>query len=190
MLTCVLSAPKQAQTNSSSEKRTAIKELINLINSDNKAEELANVLVAQIQESEDAIVKDILKARTDLTATERKSIEDSLLNDKSNSAKRFQDKLMQKLNYSELVNQVVSVVYDRYYSLEDIKNLTAFYRTPTGQKSLQMMTPIASDTIQMMQAQLLPKIPIIIKELQDEDRLEIEQKINARKPKPNNGARK
>lgn len=190
MLTCALFASASAQSDSAAEKQAAIKELISLVNSDNKAEEIANVMIAQIQQSEDATIKDILAARADLTPTERKTIENSLLSDGNNSAKRFQDKLMRKLNYNELINEVVSVVYDKYYSLEDIRNLTVFYKTPTGQKALKMMTPIASDTMQMVQERLLPKIPTIIKEIQEEDKLEIVQKINARKPKPKNNAGK
>lgn len=189
-MTFALLASASAQTEASSEKQASIKELIYIINGDNKAEELVNIMTAQMQASQDATIKTILDERTDLTVNERKSIENSLINDKKNSLKRFQDRLMQKLNYNALINEVAYNVYDKYYTLEEIKDLNAFYKTPTGQKSLKVMTPIMSDTMQMIQERLLPKIPIIIKELQEEDRLEIEQKINARKPKPKKKASK
>jgi hypothetical protein len=190
MLTVALLASASAQTVASTEKQAAIKELVSLVNGDNKAEGIINIMTAQMQESEDANIKSVLNEQTNLTAAERKSIEDSLAADKKHSLKRFQDKLMQKLNCSELINEIALVVYDKYYTLEEIRDLNAFYKTPTGQKTLKMMTPIMSDTMQMLQERLLPKIPVIIKELEDEDRQEIEQKINARKPKPKTGADK
>lgn len=175
-----------AQTDAPTEKQQAIKELVTLINADNKAEELVNVITAQLEQLEDATIKTMLDERTDLTAADRKAVEEILLTDKKESSKRFQAKLMQKLDYTAIIIEISAIVYDKNFTLEEIRDLTAFYRTATGQKSLKMMSPIMTDTMQLLSERLLPKIPVIIKEIEQENRLEIEQKINARKPKPKN----
>lgn len=190
MLTCALVASATAQTTASSEKQTAIKELVFLINGDNKLEELMNAMAAQMQASQDANAKSMLDARADLTATERQSLEDSLINDNRYPVKRLFDKLMRQFNYNELINEIATAAFDKYYTLEEIKDLTAFYKTPTGQKTLKMTTPIAAYTMQMMQERVMPKMMIIIKEMMDEDKAEMEQKINARNPKPKKSAGK
>ncbi len=110
--------------------------------------------------------------------------------EKKYSFKRYQDKLMQKINFNEMVNEIASTLYDKYFTLEEIRDLNAFYKSPTGQKALKTMTPIAADTMQIMQEQLMPKLMIVFKEITDEDRAEIEQKINARNPKPKKNANK
>lgn len=183
MLTCILFASASAQT-TTSEKQAAIKELVFLINGDNKMEEMMNAMAPQLQASQDAAMKSMLDERTDLTVTERQSLEDSLINDKKYSVKRLLDKMMQRLNYNELINEIAYSIYDKYYTLEELKDLNAFFKTPTGQKSLKMMTPIMTDTMLAIQQRVMPKMMIVMKELMDEDRLEIEQKINTKKPKP------
>lgn len=190
LLTCAFLVQAAAQTAATDEKQSAIKELVVLINGDNKAEQMANIMTDQMQSAREATVQSVLDEQTDLSAAERKAIEDSLLSDRKNSIKRYQDKLMQKLDYNAMINEVAYTVYDKYYSLEEIRDLTTFYKTPTGQKSLKMMTAITTDSMRLVQERLIPKIPIVIREIQEEDRLEIEQKINARKPKPKNGAGK
>lgn len=190
MLACALAMTASAQTDAAAEKQAAIKELVALINGDNKATDIVNIMTAQIRQTEDATVKAMLDERPDLTAAERRSIEDALLKDRQDSVKRYQDKLMEKLNYNETINEIAAAAYDKYYTLEEIRDLSQFYKSPTGQKTLKLMSPIAADTMRAMQERILPKIPIILKEIEDEDRLEIQKKINARKPKPKTAARK
>jgi hypothetical protein len=81
-----------------------------------------------------------------------------------------------------LINEISSTLLDKYYTLEEVKDLTAFYKTPTGLKSLKMMAPMMTDTMLAMQEKVMPKMMIVMKEIMDEDKAEIEQKINAKKP--------
>ena len=184
LLTIVFLTQSFAQNDVATEKQLAIKELVALINADDKAQEIIDLFSAQLDEMQDATIKSLLNERTDLTANDKKSLEEMLLSDRKNSIRRFQDKLAQKINYSEMMREISAIVYDKNYTLEEIRDLTAFYRTPTGQKSLKQIAPVLTDTMQLVQERLLPKIPIIMKEIEIENRQEIEQKINARKPKP------
>lgn len=188
MLTCALSASAAAQTAASSEKQAVIKELVFLINGDNKMEEMMNAMVPQIQAQQDAAMKSMLDQRTDLNGVERKALEDSLAVDKRYSVKRLMDKMTQKLDYNELINEIAYSVYDNYFTLEELRDLTVFYKSPTGQKSLKMMAPIMTDTMTAMQERVMPKMMLIIKEIMDEDKAEIVQKINARNPRPKKSA--
>lgn len=188
LLTCALSAAASAQTAAVSEKQAAIKELVFLINGDNKMEEIMNQMVPQIQAQQDAALKSTLDERTDLTANERKSLEDSFADDRKFSVKRLMDKMLQKLDYNELISEIAYSVYDKYYTLEELRDLTAFYKSPTGQKTLKMMAPIMVDMMQAMQERVAPKMMNVIKEIIEEDKAEIAGKINARKPKQKKSA--
>lgn len=45
----------------------------------------------------------------------------------------------------------VAVIYDKYYSAQDIKDLIAFYKTPIGQKSVAIAPKIAIESMQIGQ---------------------------------------
>ncbi len=182
MLTCALLAPVSAQTAVSSEKQAAIKELVFLINGDNKMEEVMNAMIPQLQAQQDAALKSSHDNQTDLTAAEKQALADTFASQRKYSVKRLMDKMMQKLNYNELINEISSTLLDKYYTLEEVKDLTAFYKTPTGLKSLKMMAPMMTDTMLAMQEKVMPKMMIVMKEIMEEDKAEIEQKINAKKP--------
>jgi hypothetical protein len=177
-------ASVSAQTQTPTEKQVAIKELVFLINGDNRMEDLMKVMTAQMQSAQEETVKSMLEARTDLNAADKKELENALLGDKKNSYERFQNKLMQKLNYNEMMNEIASASFDKFYTLEEIRELTAFYKSPVGQKSLKMMPAVMAETMQTVQEKLMPKMMVIIKEIEDENKAELEQKLNARKPRP------
>lgn len=177
-------AQVNAQTSIAPEKQAAIKELIAIVHADNKIEDLLELMSAQMQATSKTIYKALIDERTDLTPAERKSLEEAFTAGQTESSKRYQEKFAQKLDLNTMIQEISLTVYDKHYTLEEIRDLIAFYKTPTGQKSLRLMNPIMSDSMQAMQEKLLPKIPTIIKEIEEEIRKEAEEKINAKKPRP------
>lgn len=185
LLTGILSVSASAQTTISAKKQSALRELVSLVNSDDKAaEEVVHSMNIRLQASRSAVIKSQLDERTDLTAAERQTLEDAFGKDEESVIKRSQDKYMQQLDYNELLNEIAYTLYDKYYTFEEIKDLNAFYKTPTGQKALKLMSPIMAETTRLAEERVLPKMLTVLKELTDENKAEIEQKINAEKPAP------
>jgi len=172
-----------AQTEIPAEKRAAIRELITLVNADNKTEDMMNMFLAQMDSMRDAIIKTVLDERADLTPAERRAFEETLIADQKAASKRILEKLLAKLNFNEMLDEIAAIVYDKHYTLEEIRELTAFYKTPLGQKMLKTMTPLANDSMQLTSERMIAKIPGILKEIQDEEKMEIERVVNAKKPK-------
>jgi uncharacterized protein len=184
LFACVFLAQANAQTDIAPEKQAAIKELVAIIQADNKVEDLVNIMSAQMQVTSKSVFKAMLDERSDLTPAEKRSLEDSFAANQSDAIRRYQEKFMQKLDLNAMIEETSIAIYDKHYTLEEIRDLTAFYKTPTGQKSLRLMPAIMSDSMRAMREKLLPRIPVIIKEIEEEIRRDAEETINAKKPRP------
>lgn len=182
MMICALSGAASAQTAASTEKQAAIKELVALINQDNKFTEMMNALVPQLQAQQDAAAKSMIEQQTTLTVADKQALTDSLVNDSKYSVKHLMEKLNQKLDYNALVNEIAYDIYDKHFTLEEIRDINLFYKTPTGQKLLKEMTPLTVETMQQMQEKMMPKMMQVIQEIMDEDRADLEQQLKTRKP--------
>lgn len=188
IVTVALIAQVKAQTEIAPEKKAAIKELTTLISVNNDVNQLVKILSAQSDIMEDRIVDSVLNDRTDLSEAEKKFVKETIIGQKKDYSDRFREKFFQKLNITELIDEISIMVYDKYYTLDEIKDLLAFYKTPTGQKMLKNMSPVMTETVQLTQERLLPKLESVIKEMEQEEKAELEKQINARKPrtkKPN-----
>jgi hypothetical protein len=56
-----------------------------------------------------------------------------------------------KFDTKELL-QLLIPLYDKYYTLEDLKTINAFYETPTGQKMLSSLPQIMAESMKIGQA--------------------------------------
>ena len=182
----VFSVESYAQTNVSAEKQAAVKELLTLVNANNKTEDIVTMMTAQMENTRKATIKTVLDERTDLTPNERTALEQTLINETGVRIKRIQERLIEKLDFFRMIDEVFISVYDKHYTLEEIRDLITFYKTPTGQKSLKVSPQLMNDAMVQITERMVPKIPEVMKELQDEERKEIEQQVNKKKPRPGN----
>ncbi len=62
----------------------------------------------------------------------------------------FWTKFQQKMNTSDLIEKIVPI-YDKYYTLEDLKVINTFYETPTGQKVLSTLPQVMQESMKVGQ---------------------------------------
>ena len=61
----------------------------------------------------------------------------------------MQEKMLQKFDKLDLYSIYVPV-YDKYFSIEDVQAITAFYESPAGRKMLSTMAPMVADVMAAM----------------------------------------
>jgi hypothetical protein len=64
--------------------------------------------------------------------------------------KEFWTKFQAKADVHELVEKIIPL-YDKYYSLEDLKAINAFYESPIGQKMLLTLPQITQESMKIGQ---------------------------------------
>jgi hypothetical protein len=58
----------------------------------------------------------------------------------------FWSKLGERINSKELIDQIMPV-YDKYYSIEDLKAINAFYASPAGQRILATLPQVMQESM-------------------------------------------
>lgn len=180
----VLFASASAQTAIAPEKQAAIKELIAVMKSEFKTSDLIASASEQAAKTAVLTVKMMLDDDKNLTPTDKKMLEDLFLNDQNNMLRRFQTNLLKKLDFDALIEEMTMASYDKYFTLEEIKDVTAFYKSPTGQKMLKTTPAIFADLMQTMTEKVYPKMLEVITESEEEMKREVEVKIKEQKSKP------
>ncbi|HEY8931788.1 MAG TPA: DUF2059 domain-containing protein [Rariglobus sp.] len=62
----------------------------------------------------------------------------------------FWQRFSQKIRASELIERIIPL-YDKYYSLEDLRAVNAFYSSPAGQRVLQTLPQIMQESMKIGQ---------------------------------------
>src|SRR5258708_33810061 len=83
--------------------------------------------------------------------------------------KRMFDEMSKQINYNELIDTVYVPTYDKYYTVEDLKGLIAFYKTPTGLKFIKVMPDVQAKAARLSNATLTPKVTQIVGQIMAEE---------------------
>lgn len=62
----------------------------------------------------------------------------------------FWNRFEQKMDARELIEKIIPV-YDKYYTLEDLKAVNAFYESPAGQKILATLPQVMQESMKIGQ---------------------------------------
>lgn len=80
---------------------------------------------------------------------------------------------MQKLNYDQMIDEIAPIVFDKYFTLDKIGEILAFYKTLARRKLLKNTTLLMTDSMRSAMRSIAGKIPPVIRETQDEEKAEI-----------------
>jgi len=82
------------------------------------------------------------------------------------------ERMKKKLNASELIEQIVPL-YDKYYTLEDLRDINTFYESPAGQKIVTTLPSLTQESMTIGQKWGEAKTAELEKEL-DAERKKLE----------------
>ncbi|MFL5320706.1 MAG: DUF2059 domain-containing protein [Myxococcaceae bacterium] len=80
--------------------------------------------------------------------------------------KRVFEMMLEILPYQEQLDLQTSLLV-KYYSAEELKELTKFYSSPTGQKSIKIMPELMADVMGVTNEKIQRMMPSMIKKLTD-----------------------
>jgi len=173
----------RAQESATPEKAALVKELVDLMDARTNAEAIMNSVVNQIHNDRERVFKETLESMEFLSERER----EDLIKKEDEDSKRLNERVMQlfreKVDFKKIVEDVTGEVMDKYYTADEVKDLIAFYKTPTGRKSVKIMPQMFADSMAKTGERLLPMLQPVIKQIMDEERQRIE-KILPPKPQP------
>ncbi|MBK8811293.1 MAG: DUF2059 domain-containing protein [Acidobacteria bacterium] len=157
-----------AQTTVSEDKRADLVELVKILNSHINSNDFIQAFLRQQDVAENEIIKSVVAERKDLSASERKKLEQILFEKLSRDRETFRNRLIERVNFNEMVDEITMLAYDKFYTLDEIRDLIAFYGTPTGIKTLKTAQPLMLESMELAQKIILPKVLEVVSELNEE----------------------
>lgn len=161
-------AYSQQASEISAEKKAVIAEIIKITNAEEQTKEVVEKMFEQSEAMYPVLIDSMIESEKNLSAAEKARIKNELVAKTADMQKRFNQKFINSINFPEFLDQVFYSLYDKFFSVEELNDLLAFYKTPTGQKFNSVMPELSAESIRLTQIYLLPKIDGLMKELMEE----------------------
>lgn len=164
--------PKETTTTITPQKRLLIKELLTVTESDKNADQIFNLMLLQTEAEFPKIMSSIIgknPAFSNLSQSEQSDLKKRISTSTQRMSKRYRELLTKRLNFASYVEDISYPLYDKYFTENEIKDMIAFYRTPTGKKSISVMPQLVAESMQRSSELLTPKILEVMDEVMAEE---------------------
>jgi len=158
-----------AQTAIDSTKQSAINDLLNTINASKLADDIANNAQVQAKQMVPVILSRELAVDKRLTNAQKQAAVPSLQKNAMPRLERSAGQVFATRQFHQAAIQAQAVAYANHYSTDDIKNLTAFYRSQTGQNFLRVQDQVGRDVMDSLSRQYMNQALTDIKNQADRE---------------------
>jgi len=145
-------------------KRQLMLELFELTGGERSADQLMDVMLAQMEQSQGAMIEQVVAGTSGLSPERQAELREHLGGAQGFLAK-FRTRLPQRIDFQGLMQGVVMPIYDRHFDEQDLREMVAFYRTPAGRKAVEILPQIAQETIQEVAEAVEPQILGLVQEI-------------------------
>jgi hypothetical protein len=183
LLWCNLSHAQQQTT--SPEKQALIKEFLEVTGVRKDTDEIINLVLISIDREIQKTVSLLLEQDPSLTREQKKEMQKDLEASASRMIQRYRELFTQKINLGQLIEDIYYPLYDKHFTENELRDLIAFYKTPTGKKVISVMPALVVDSMSKLNEVLLPIVQKFIKETSEAELVEFlkEKKQKNSKPK-------
>ena len=156
-------------TAASENKQELILEILSAAGDDQMAAQMIQVFLVQLRPAYRDMIAEIMKTEQDLTE-EEKALLVERLDDFERFAERFSALLPERLDFESVRIAVYAPLYDRNFDEQELKEIAAFYKSPTGQKVLQVMPGLMEEGMKATFRATQPRVMEVVGEVLAEQR--------------------
>lgn len=171
-LALALAAGSAARAEIDERKRELIRELIFLSGGDTAARQIVELTLAQLAPAYEMVVEEVLVSEADLNDEQKQKLR-SHLADYGRFSQTFRQRFPERVDMSQLLESVYVPLYDASFSTEELQQIVVFYRTPTGQKVVEVLPRLLQQGMEQTLPAVQPKVMALVGEILAEQRTEL-----------------
>jgi hypothetical protein len=139
------------------DKRAAIKDLLDTIDATKLVGAIANSAQMQSKQLVPAILSDALSENKTLSDAQKQAAVPSL---QQNAVPKLVDNAGKVFATQQFQSDAMKAQYEaygKYYSTQEIRDLTSFYKSPTGRKFIQVQDQVGRDVVNGLMQKYMPQ---------------------------------
>jgi hypothetical protein len=176
LVVSALMQPAKSHAETTESKEQTIRELLTIVGVVGMAEQMRDqqsvVELMQMRPTYPQMMEFAASEQADLSEEQRQLLLAQLA-DFDAFAERFRELFTERLNFSQIIETVYLPLYDKTFSAEELRQLLAFYRTPVGRKSIEVMPSLMQEAGGGIEAVVRPLSVGLIQEIVAEERAKL-----------------
>ena len=167
------------------EKRALIRELFEVTGLTKNMDAMLDAIGKQQERELPKSIAQTIARDRNLSMQERAALEEKLRQSSLRATRRMNE-VFRQINYLQIFADIAEPIFDKHFTESELKEWVAFYKSPLGKKSVELMPIMMAEMMPKMSEALFPRIQAEMdKIIEDEAKLmEQESKPGPAPPKP------
>jgi uncharacterized protein len=166
----------QETTQITPEKRALIKELQEVTGGTKGINQLLDVMLEQQERDLPKILAQLGPRDTKLTPKERAAMDEKVKEATLRAMARLKE-VFQKLNYAQVIEDLTTSIFDKYFNESELKEWVAFYKSPLGKKTIELMPTIYAESMSKISDAVLPSLQTEMSKVITEETERLEKEL-------------
>jgi len=170
-----------SQQTISDEKKALIRDFMEAMGGTKMVTEMMQTMSSFEQTAAPQMMEALLAEDKTLTPAEKDMVRQQTME----SAKRIKqrtDKFFAEINIAQMIEEISFPLYDKHFTESELREMTAFYRTPAGQKVISVAPKLTMDAMMAFTEKFTPKIGEFMKKVVEEEMSELKKKLKEPAP--------
>ncbi len=150
----------------SPEQQALVDELLILTKQEENANRMLDSMLLQIETTFPQFLTETLSKSTDL---EDQALQEQVAALSTRMVKRYRELLPQRIDIGKITTQISASLYAKYYTTEELQGLIDFYRTPLGQKTIDITPQLSQEALEQSNQLVLPQVMEVVQEIIKEE---------------------
>jgi len=131
-----------------------------------------------------------------LSSVEKEELRKQMLQSSTAMSKRLRELFAQQIDFTQIVEEMSYELYSKYFTEAEMRDLVAFYKSPTGKKSIVVTPKMFAESMSITAERIKPKVLAIVAQLTNEESERVKKELETRaskqpvKPMPTRRSRK
>lgn len=179
LMLLLASVPVKAQHSEpiiSPAKRDLIKGLYTAMNVEQMAQQSVALILDHLNKQLPSMLSPMLADSLELKGKSREEFEHTLNESSQRIYARIRELIPQRIKWAETMEQIFYPIYDKHFTEQELKDLLAFYTSPTGQKAIQVMPDLLKEGMERSAELMNPQLIQLINQALDEEKKRLVKK--------------
>ena len=171
-----------AQDSISAEKTALIKELVEVTGGKQSFDDIMTSVFAGQREHTKTMMDSLFADDKMMSPADKAMFAKMAQESVERATARAQEYFTKKFDFDRFVNDVFIPSYAKHFTADELRDMIAFYRTPTGQKTIKVEPQIMAEGMAAFSS-ILPDFLEFMKKTVDDEMTAIKQKLPKKKSK-------
>ena len=158
-----------AQEPISEEKKKLIGELVLVMKIDRQFPEIMDIMLKGMETTYPVGFHGAVDSNPGLSIEQKKALKTSADDRFVAFSQKLRKRLPEVVDFGKYIRDAIYPLFDKFYSEQELRDLIAFYKTPTGQKVIDTLPALLADSNVAAREKFLPQLIPLIESMVRED---------------------